>query len=104
MIGVLSKDGEARAVKEFFELFKTPWEFYVARKSYDLVIATREEIPEDLNARVLVIYNSRAIRFDDRIGVVTESQGSCDWVEWDGVQFPVGRAAAQSAWRSLSGT
>jgi hypothetical protein len=89
VIGVLSKDSEARAVQEFFQLFKTPWEFYVPQKSYDLVLTTREEIPKDLSARVLVIYHSHPIRFDDQIGVVTESRRRCDWVEWQGVEFPV---------------
>jgi hypothetical protein len=27
MIGVISKDHEREAVREFFQLFKTPWEF-----------------------------------------------------------------------------
>jgi hypothetical protein len=89
VIGVLSNDGEARAVQEFFELFKTPWEFCVTSNSYDLVIATREEIPRDLCARVLVIYRSHSLPFDDQIGVVTESRVRCDWAEWQGVQFPV---------------
>jgi hypothetical protein len=103
VIGVLSKDGEARAVREFFELFKTPWEFYDARNSYDLVIATRQEIPQDLSARVLVIYNSRSIRFDGQIGVEAESSRKSEWVEWDGVEFPVygDLAAFQSAGRPL---
>src|SRR5271166_4138662 len=77
VIGVLSKDSEARAVQEFFQLFKTPWEFFIPGNSYDLVIATREEIPQELSASVLVVYHSHAIRFDDQIGVVTESQRRC---------------------------
>ena len=78
MIGVLSKDSETRAVEEFFQLFKTPWEFWAPHKNYDLVIATRKEIPRDVNANVLVIYNSDAISFDDRIGVVTNRLKNAD--------------------------
>lgn len=89
MIAVIAKDNEIKAVREFFELFKTPWEVYVRHRSYDLVIATCDEVPEDINSRVLVVYNSRSIRFDDQIGVATELKGRCDWVEFQGVEFPV---------------
>ena len=89
MIGVLSKDSETRAVQEFFQLFKTPWEFFVPRKHYDLVIITRGEIPEDLNANVLVVYQSHAIEFDDELGLTTTSRRRCDWVEWQDIEFPI---------------
>ena len=89
MIGVLSKDNEARAVEEFFQLFKTPWEFWAPNKKYDLVVASDEEIPKNLNARALVIYQSRSIQFDDQMGVVAESRKKSAWVEWQGVKFPL---------------
>ena len=89
MIGVLSKDSEAWAVQEFFQLFKTPWEFCVPRKRYDLVIATGEKIPQDLSASALVIYHSHAIELDDEFGLITTSRKRCGWVEWQGIEFPV---------------
>ena len=89
MIGVLSKDSETRAVEEFFQLFKTPWEFCVPGVNYDLVIVTREEVPQNLNARVLVIFDSHSIRFDEQIGALTVSRIRSDWAEWQGVEFPV---------------
>lgn len=103
MIGVLSKNSETRAVQEFFQLFKTPWEFYVPGRSYDLVIATRDEIPEIVNTSALVIYHSQPIRFDDQIGVLAESQRRGDWVEWNGVEFPIygDLATLQSVGRPL---
>ena len=89
MIGVLSKPAEVRAVEEFFELFKTPWEFFVPGHEYDLLISTLEEIPERLNARALVVYQSRAVSLDEQLGVVADSGRRYDWVEWNGVEFPV---------------
>ena len=88
MIGVLSKDTEAWAVQEFFQLFKTPWEFCVPGKHYDLVIVTREEVPQDLRASTIVVYNSRPIAFDHEFGLMTTPR-RCGWVEWQGVEFPV---------------
>lgn len=89
MIGVLSKDSETRAVQEFFQLFKTPWEFFVPRKHYDLVIITRGEIPEDLCAGALVVYQSHGIEFDNGLGVMTTSRRRCDLVEWQDIEFPI---------------
>jgi hypothetical protein len=43
MIGVLARAEDRDTVREFFELFKTPWEFCRAGTAYDVVInATRE--------------------------------------------------------------
>ena len=89
MIGVLSKDSETRAVQEFFQLFKTPWEFFAPHKNYDLVIITRDEIPEDLSAGALVIYKSHRIEADDELGLITTSRRRCDWVEWQDIEFPI---------------
>lgn len=89
MIGLLSKDAEARAVEEFFEIFKTPWEFFVPGRRYDLLISTVEGIPEGLNARALLIYQSRRIGFDERFSVSLGSPTRSGQVEWDGTEFPV---------------
>ena len=87
MIGVLSKDNETRAVEEFFQLFKTPWEFWDPCKQYDVVIATREEIPQDINSSALVIYQSSVIELDDRLGLMTTSQRGPSRVSWGVVNF-----------------
>ena len=89
MIGVLSKQNEVKTVREFFELFKTPWEMYVPHRRYDVVITTCGEIPEDLDARLLVVYSSLSIGFDAEIGVATQSTQRCDWLEWQGAEFPI---------------
>ena len=39
MIGVVARANQARLVEEFFQLFKTPWEFYTPGRAYDVVIA-----------------------------------------------------------------
>ncbi len=63
MIGVIAKKYETEIVKEFFELFKTPWEFYKDNCSYDVILTTGENI-EKINAKLLIIYGSEKIRFD----------------------------------------
>jgi len=59
LIGVVSKAGQAGAVREFFELFKTPWEFYAPGRSYDVLIATAEEVP-DVAVKLLVVSGASA--------------------------------------------
>jgi hypothetical protein len=45
VIGVAVKANERLIVAEFFELLKTPWEFFQTGKRYDVVICTSEELP-----------------------------------------------------------
>jgi peptidoglycan/xylan/chitin deacetylase (PgdA/CDA1 family) len=89
VIGVLAKESETRTVQEFFELFKTPWEFWSPDHTYDLVILTRDQAPEDLKARLLVICSSRTTSLDDGLGVVMQPYGRSDSLEWQRAKLPV---------------
>jgi hypothetical protein len=89
MIGVIAEDGEARAVQEFFELFKTPWEFYSPECKYEMVLATADDVPEQVNARLLVIYNSRRIAIDNQLGITLSSTERNKWVKWQNAEWPV---------------
>lgn len=67
MIGILSKAQQARVVEEFFELFKTPWEFYRPDRTYDVIIATADTIPE-VSPKLLVVYGPRTKNIDPQFG------------------------------------
>ena len=54
MIGVIPKPGQTAAVEEFFELFKTPWEYCRAGRSYDVAIITDDSVPT-VDATVVLI-------------------------------------------------
>ncbi len=69
MIGVMAKTGEATAVEEFFELFKTPWEPWQPDRKYEVVIATTDTVPE-VESRLLLIFRSRSTSIDARHGIV----------------------------------
>jgi hypothetical protein len=88
MIGVISKNRESRAVEEFFQLFKTPWEYYVPLRRYDIVVATCENVPENLNTRVLAVYCSNQSEAGAE-GIAAEPKSQCEWLEWDGIEFPI---------------
>jgi hypothetical protein len=65
LIGVIAGQNEVAIVQEFFELFKTPWEFYQANKTYDVVLMTCDPLCE-VEAKLLVIYDSEENTFDRR--------------------------------------
>lgn len=61
MIGVLAAPAEHPAVREFFELFKTPWEFWQPGHPYEVVLASTSECPAS-SARLLVVYPEPSTR------------------------------------------
>lgn len=59
MIGVVAALGDLAVVREFFELFKTPWEVYESGRPYDVVLcAGNVQVPHNA-AKVLVVYSGR---------------------------------------------
>ena len=89
VIGVVSKNDELGAVREFFQLFKTPWEPYLPEHAYDVVLVTSETVPADLKTTLLLVYNSKKTALDDRIGVSIGSAGRSQWLEWNASAFPI---------------
>jgi hypothetical protein len=89
VIGIVSQDTEVAAVHEFFQLFKTPWEFCVLDHDYDLVIATSGEIPNELSAKAIAIYSSVQIGLDQVLGISAQRREGVKWLQWSGVTFPV---------------
>jgi hypothetical protein len=68
VIGVIAKPGQAAAVEEFFELFKTPWEFYEPGRAYDVIVATGD-LPPGATARLLVVYSPEPAGTDSSAGI-----------------------------------
>lgn len=78
MIGVIANSGERELVREFFELFKTPWEFYRTGRRYDVVLCA-ERGKFDESAKLVIVYAGGRTPLDDRLGVQTEPRprGRC---------------------------
>lgn len=66
MIGVLAKTEQLGVVEEFFELFKTPWEFYRPDGRYDVVISTSGRVPES-DAPLLLVFGASSSEIDARL-------------------------------------
>jgi len=71
MIGVLCSAGERGVVREFFELFKTPWEFFIEGGNYEVVISTLRETPA-VNVNLVVLYSSQPTQFDVQKGITLD--------------------------------
>ena len=57
MIGVVASEADRSAVFEFFELFKTPWEFHRPGVHYEVLLCSNGTVPEN-SARLLLLYSS----------------------------------------------
>jgi len=88
IIGVLCKDSERETVREFFELFKTPWEFCASGRNYEVVVSTMQEALE-LNAGLTVIYSSAPTQFDACKGISVDSAASNYLMDHNGNSFPI---------------
>ncbi|HLZ35724.1 MAG TPA: hypothetical protein VKP13_17100, partial [Nitrospira sp.] len=71
MMGVISDPTEESTVREFFELFKVPWEFYRKERQYQVVLCTGEAKPEPASTRLLILYSSGETEFDARLKIET---------------------------------
>jgi hypothetical protein len=89
MIGVLAKESDSWAIREFFQLFKTPWKFCQPGEHYDLAIVTLDEIPRNLSADAIVLYNSRVLEFDVEFGLTPTSRTENNFIEWQDNVIPV---------------
>jgi hypothetical protein len=64
MIGVIANPSEHPVVAEFFELFKTPWEFYQSGRRYEVLLCAWDgDFPKDA-AGLILIYSGQKSPFD----------------------------------------
>jgi hypothetical protein len=56
MIGVAANPSDSAVVQEFFELFKTPWEFYRSGQTYDVLLCCGHCDLKAPGARLVLIY------------------------------------------------
>ena len=64
MIGVIANPADHVVVGEFFELFKTPWEFYRSDRRYDVVLCAGEGGFNGITAKLVLIYAGKRVPLD----------------------------------------
>src|SRR4051812_31132141 len=88
MIGVIPKPNQVAVVEEFFQLFKTPWEFYKKGHTYDVVLCPPGEIPE-VEAGLLVIHGCATASHDTRAGIRAGCKVRDVTAQSGGDRFPI---------------
>src|SRR4051794_10054261 len=88
MIAVLAKAGQTAIVEEFFELFKTPWEFYQPGGRYDVLLTTTGEIPAPC-AALIVVSGSELTSVDAHCGIATGTRSRGVSVDHRGTCLPI---------------
>jgi hypothetical protein len=89
MIGVIADSREQREVREFFELFKTPWEFYRADRQYDVILCAGDR-PVAATAKVVLCYAGSKLQADDEQRIRTAPKGEhFSMLSWQGNRIPI---------------
>ena len=88
MIGVIANGIEPSTVAEFFELFKTPWEFWRPGTRYDVLLCSNSPVPDN-DARLLLLYGSQQQEFDRRRGIKTQSVRGLAFVSFRSERMPI---------------
>jgi len=103
MLGVAADAVDLPIVREFFELFKTPWEPAVPGKNYQVVLGTGGYI-RHLKADVFLLYGTKEEILDRKAGFAAEPVSGPVVAESDDVKLPIyGRAVTfpgrNGSWR-----
>jgi hypothetical protein len=88
MIAVLADDAERSVISEFFELFKTPWEFYRSNSDYDVLICANTRFRKS-SAKLVLVYGVDQRTFDRENGIEILGQRSNTVVSYRGDRIPV---------------
>jgi hypothetical protein len=89
MIGVIADSGEHNVVHEFFELFKTPWEFYRADRQYDVLLCAGDR-PVGATAKLVLLYAGRKLQVDhERYIETARESGHLCILSWHGNRIPI---------------
>jgi hypothetical protein len=88
MIGVAAHPAQDDFVNEFFELFKTPWEWLVPGKRYRVVLSANGHT-EPCDAELALVYGAAEHPIDRRVGVSAQASSGPVDVQWGESIVPV---------------
>jgi hypothetical protein len=89
MIGVIANPSEQAIVREFFELFKTPWEFYRSDRHYDVVLCSGDPTFESQHAKLILLYAGEKLESDAEEQIEVTSRKSTAMLSYRGTQLPI---------------
>ena len=86
----MANPGEYDLVREFFELFKTPWEFYRSEGQYEVVLCAREDAGvQGATANLVVVYAGQETHFDEEEKVEIIAHRKHGTLSYKGSRLPI---------------
>jgi hypothetical protein len=90
MIGVIANPAEHSVVCEFFELFKTPWEFYRSDRQYEVLLCAADSNFNKSTAKLVLIYAGQKLPFDAEQKIKIASQRrNTSVLSYHGTRIPI---------------
>jgi len=89
MIGVIVDESERAVVGEFFELFKTPWEWWQSNCEYEVVLCTAKQHVKGLVAKLTFLYSGAELQYDREEGVGVAPRQIGGTLSHDGNAIPI---------------
>jgi hypothetical protein len=90
VIGVICADSEKPAVREFFQLFKTPWVFWEPGGVCDVLIVTSAAaVPESFTARLVIAFGTIEMHDDTSLDVSPRSRTHDGMLEVGDLRLPL---------------
>jgi hypothetical protein len=74
MIAIIANPTEHSVVREFFELFKTPWEFYRSEGKYEVIVCAADADFDRHTAKVTLLYGGQKLTVDSKESIEITSQ------------------------------
>jgi hypothetical protein len=88
MIGLIANATDLQIAEEFFELFKTHWEWAIPGRKYRVVLSTNGDI-ENLDAEVFLVYGSGAVASDRQTAMPVEQVSGPAEIGWGCATLPI---------------
>ena len=90
MIGINASPSEHSVVCEFFELFKTPWEFCRRDRQYEVLLCVGDCDCNENAAKLILTYAGRKLPSDarDNIQIASQRNDACN-LSYKGIRVPI---------------
>ena len=88
MIGVIANPSDHAVIREFFELFKTPWEFFRSGRRYDVLLCAGDVVLPEVAAKLVLIYGGRPLPSDAESDIGFQPSKACT-LSHNGTRIPV---------------
>jgi len=90
MIAIIANAPDRPVVAEFFELFKTPWEFYRDGRKYDIILRAGDGPCDERGAKLVLTYSGRRLPHDGRaIPLIAKPGQSACILSCGGSRIPI---------------